>query len=130
MDAYGTRLAKTTSDWDGQSSTELEVEVVWPKGSNVDTSLVAHHGTVVSAEATYVSGEALVDLFEWPIGAMFGLALGGAVLVLRLRAQRVLSRPSLAAKHPFRKRPQIRHRTPRKARGFMSRMQPTPACPC
>ena len=93
MDAYGTRLAKTTSpDWDGQSSTELEVEVVWPKGSNVAIQALWHiDGTVVSADATYVSGEALVETSsEWPIGAMlWGLALGGTVaLVLRLRAQK------------------------------------------
>ena len=93
MDAYGTRLAKTTSpDWDGQTFTDLEVEVVWPKGSNVAIQALWHiDGTVVSADATYVSGEAVIDASpDWPIGAMlWGLALGGAVaLVLRLRAQK------------------------------------------
>ena len=93
MDAYGTRLAKVTSpDWAGQSSTVLEVDVVWPKGSNVAIQALWYiDGAVISADATYVSGEAMIESnTQWPIGAMlWGLAVGGGIaLVLRLWARK------------------------------------------
>ena len=124
MDAYGTRLAKTTSpDWDGQSSTELEVEVVWPKGSNVAIQALWHiDGTVVSADATYVSGEALVETSsEWPIGAMLWELhwVEQSPWFFACGPKRVLNRTvPLPAKHPFRKRPRIRHRNTKKSERF------------
>ena len=104
-DAYGTRLAKVTSpSWNGGSQATLTVNIVWPKGSNVGLQATWQiDGQLVSSEATYVSGEVVVESSnDLPIGAMvLGLALGGAaVLLLRLQGQRgsaSTKRPSSAA---------------------------------
>ena len=92
-DAYGTRLAKVTSpSWNGGSQATLTVNIVWPKGSNVGLQATWQiDGQLVSSEATYVSGEVVVESSnDLPIGAIvLGLALGGAaVLLLRLQGQR------------------------------------------
>jgi len=93
MDAYGTRLAKVMSPaWGDQSNVALDITLVWPEGSNVAIQALWHvEGTIVTAEASYVSGEEAVESStDWPVGAMlWGVALGASVaLVLRLRARK------------------------------------------
>jgi len=93
MDAYGTRLAKVASpNWNGGSTTELDVPVVWPTGSSVAIQALWYvDGVVVSAETAYVSGEVVVETSsDWPVGAMlWGVALGvGIALVFRLRTRK------------------------------------------
>ncbi len=92
VDAYGTQLAKVTSpSWNDADQTTIAVSVVWPKGSTVGLQAMWQiNGEVVSAEATYVSGEVVVETNNaWPLAAIgWGLALGtGIVLMLRLQSR-------------------------------------------
>lgn len=92
VDAYGTQLAKVTSpSWNDADQTTIAVSVVWPKGSTVGLQAMWQiNGEVVSAEATYVSGEVVAETDNaWPLAAIgWGLALGtGIVLVLRLQSR-------------------------------------------
>ena len=92
VDAYGTQLAKVPSpSWNDADQTTITVSVVWPKGSTVGLQAMWQiNGEVVSAEATYVSGEVVVETDNsWPLAAIgWGLALGsGLVLVLRLQSR-------------------------------------------
>ena len=69
----------------------MTVSVVWPKGSTVGLQAMWQiNGEVVSAEATFVSGEVVVEANNsWPLAAIgWGLALGtGLVLILRLQSR-------------------------------------------
>ena len=92
VDAYGTQLAKVTSpSWNDADQTTITVSVVWPKGSTVGLQAMWQiNGELVSAEATYVSGEVVVETNNaWPVAAIgWGLALGaGIVLMLRLQSR-------------------------------------------
>ncbi len=92
VDAYGTQLAKVPSpSWNDADQTTITASVVWPKGSTVGLQAMWQiNGEVVSAEATYVSGEVVVETDNaWPLAAIgWGLALGsGLVLVLRLQSR-------------------------------------------
>lgn len=92
VDAYGTQLAKVTSpSWNDADQTTMTVSVVWPKGSTVGLQAMWQiNGEVVFAEATYVSGEVVVEANNsWPLAAIgWGLALGaGLVLMLRLQSR-------------------------------------------
>jgi uncharacterized Zn-finger protein len=89
VDAYGSILANEPSpSWSGQTS-ELMVDIAWPKGSTVALRAIWHiDGLVVTEDASYISGEKVVESsFEWPLGAMaWGSMLGlGLVLALRLK---------------------------------------------
>ncbi len=107
MDAYGAILAKKTSpDWGGERSAQMEVDVTWPKGSTVALRALWHvDGLVVAEETSYVSGELVVDTsFEWPLGAIaWGLVLGAALVLgvrLKNRTNSEPSRPRSAKKPP------------------------------
>ncbi len=89
VDAYGSILANEPSpSWSGQTS-ELMVDIAWPKGSTVALRAIWHiDGLVVTEDTSYISGEKVVESsFEWPLGAMaWGSMLGlGLVLALRLK---------------------------------------------
>jgi Zn finger protein HypA/HybF involved in hydrogenase expression len=93
VDSYGVLLSKTDSPaWNGKSEQVLNLDVAWPKGSTVALQALWHvDGDVISAQASYVSGEVVVDdSFNWPWAAMgWGLLLGlGVVLIARLRQGR------------------------------------------
>ena len=92
VDAYGTQLAKVMSPaWNDADQTTTTITVQWPKGSSVSLQAMWQvNGELVSAEATYVSGEVVVESSnEWPLAAIgWGVALGAAlVMVLRLQSR-------------------------------------------
>ena len=92
VDDYGTQLAKVTSpSWNDADQTTITVSIVWPKGSTVGLQAMWQiNGEVVSTDATYVSGEVVVETNNaWPLAAIgWGLALGaGIVLMLRLQSR-------------------------------------------
>ena len=89
VDAYGSILASQQSpDW-SESTSEMVVDIEWPKGSTVALRAIWHiDGLVITEDTSYISGEQVVESsFEWPVGAFaWGVMLGLAVVLgLRLK---------------------------------------------
>ena len=93
-DAYDEILSSTTStSWGTSQSISVEMDLLWPKGSNVVIQAVwTIDGTTVSDQESYVSGESLAaESDSVPVGAIIWGLVGGVVisLVLRIRMNRV-----------------------------------------
>ncbi|MAJ00799.1 MAG: hypothetical protein CMA10_00120 [Euryarchaeota archaeon] len=91
---YDEILSSTASpSWGSSQSLSVEMDLVWPKGSNVVIQAVwSIDGTMVSDQESYVSGEPLEGESEsMPVGAIIWGLVGGLVvsLVLRIRMNRV-----------------------------------------
>lgn len=87
-DAYDEILATVTSpSWGTSQSSEMELDLVWPKGSNVVIHAVwSIDGELVTAQESFVSGDSATEESDsLPWGAVVWGIVAGTVIALALR---------------------------------------------
>lgn len=87
-DAYDEILATVTSpSWGTSQSSEMEIDLVWPKGSNVVIHAVwSIDGELVTVQESFVSGDSPTEESDsLPWGAVVWGIVAGTVIALALR---------------------------------------------
>mgnify|MGYP000594377708 CR=1 FL=1 len=93
-DAYDEILSTVTSpEWGSAQSVTVEMDLIWPKGSNVVIQAVwSVNGELITEQESYVSGDSVGEKSEsMPVGAIIWGLVGGILisLILRVRMNRV-----------------------------------------